>query len=100
MSKKRHVNQEAHYKDIINKQKRIIQDLKKKASRADKIEDRYTDLEEIEMWDRAASEDFLKNERQSANSCPDCDGELYIIDGEKIKVYICPDCKYRASKRA
>jgi peptide subunit release factor 1 (eRF1) len=97
MSKKRDVVKELHYKEIINKQKKMIQDLKKKAGRAHKLEERYSDLEERE------AELLLEEEETSRPGpkygCPKCSGELYVIDGSRMKVFICHDCGYRASKR-
>lgn len=96
MSKKRHVNREQHYKSIIRKQKKIIQDLKKKNGRASKLEDRYYDLEEREAEAMLDEQDNLP---ETGYSCPRCSGELYVIDGTRVKVFICQSCSYRASKR-
>jgi ribosomal protein L37AE/L43A len=93
---KKNVDKERHYKNIINKQKRIIQDLKKKVGRADKIEERYTNLEELE------AEILLEIDAQEVASkynCPKCKGQLDVIDGSRVKVFICKHCDYRASKK-
>jgi hypothetical protein len=101
MSKKRSVNREAHYKNIINKQKKIIQDLKKKNGRAFKLEERYNDIEEREAELLLEEESFQDNHQEgSTYGCPKCSGELYVIDGSRIKVFVCQNCNYKASKRS
>lgn len=98
MSKKHSDNKEAHYKAIIQKQKRIIQDLKKKIGRVDKLEKRYADLEdretELEFEVYVQKSVFIKNE------CPSCNSELNIIDGGRRKIIVCNNCGYRTSKKA
>lgn len=96
MSNKRTVNREAHYKNIIAKQKRIIQKLQKQVGRASKLGERFYEVEEFNE-----SEDFdLRQEAApSANSCPKCKGPLDVIDGSRMKVLLCHSCGYRASKR-
>jgi len=75
--------------------------LSKKAGRANKIEERYHDLEEKE------AESFLEEvieEKKIVNNllCPRCKKELIlIIDSVKIRVYECSSevCEYRCSRR-
>lgn len=100
MTKKRTLNREAHYKSIIDKQKKIIQELKKKVSRSHKLEDRYNDLEERETELALLESTEHLQEEQKRFGCPKCNGELYVIDGGRRKVYICQDCNYKASKNS
>ena len=96
MTKKRSVNKEIHYKDIIQKQKKIIQQLKKQNGRAGKIEERYADLDDRE------AELLLEEEeesRPSTNTCPRCKDNLDIIEGSRVKVFLCQNCGYRATKQ-
>jgi len=98
MTKKRSLNREQHYKSIIEKQKRIIQELKKKTGRAHKLEDRYNDIEEREA-ELLLLEDSEDIQEQQGFGCPKCSGELYVIDGSRRKIFICQDCEYKGSKR-
>lgn len=93
---KRELSKEAHYKNIISKQKKIIQKLQKQIGRAGKIEERYADLDDRE---EALLEQEVPTPKNSKNNCPRCHGALDVIDGTRIKVYVCQDCNYRASKK-
>ncbi len=99
MANKRTVSREQHYKSIIEKQKRIIQELKKKIGRAGKLEDRYADdIEEIEA--RLLEADAQATEKEAPvakNACPTCRQALEVIDGSRRKIYICHNCGYRKS---
>ncbi len=89
---KRELNRELHYKNIIAKQKRIIQDLKKKVGRAGKLEDRY--YEEHEPLEEVAP----PAPQPGGLSCPKCRGELEKIDLGVRTLWRCLDCVYRCSK--
>lgn len=96
MTKKREVNKEIHYKKIINKQKNIIKDLKKKASRGSKVQDRYEDLEE-ELLIQLEDQEISYN---NVNVCPSCiKGKLEIIDLKVRKMIVCSSCDYREVKK-
>lgn len=98
---KRRPDKESHYKGIINKQKSIIKELKKKAGRGDKIQDRLEDLELELSSQLKEEEEALKNKESVAKAlkCPECGkGELELVDLKVKKLYICNICKYRRTK--
>jgi DNA-directed RNA polymerase subunit RPC12/RpoP len=76
-----------------------IKRLKKELGRQNKRQHLYEDLE-----DRQEEIEYLKQQAKSRKSenkyvCPKCSGQLEVIDGSKLKVFICTECSYRASKR-
>lgn len=100
MSKKRSPDKESHYKGIINKQKSIIKELKKKAGRGEKIQDRLEDLE-LELASQLKEEEALKNKELAikVSKCPECGkGDFELVDLKVKKLYICNICKYRRTK--
>jgi ribosomal protein L37AE/L43A len=94
LGKRRDVK-EAHYKDIINHQKKIIQKLRKQVSRATKLGEQFFEEETDFEFDEVES----SKPQQSKNVCPRCGSPLDVIDGTRMKVYICTGCDYRASKK-
>lgn len=80
----------------VNHLRGVIKKLKKNISRQRKHGSRYEESKEVE----ALLEEEME-ERQTLNKmkCPKCTGVLDIIDGAKLKVFICQDCDYKASKR-
>jgi predicted RNA-binding Zn-ribbon protein involved in translation (DUF1610 family) len=44
-------------------------------------------------------EDNNKDKQNVKFACPKCSGELDIIGGSKVKIYICQECPYRVSVR-
>lgn len=94
---KRPVEKEQHYKNIINKQKVIIKELKKKLSRAGKSQERFENLQEeldfiIEEEERYDRQDNTVEELL----CPECNkGTLEFIDLGIRKMLRCSKCKYR-----
>lgn len=98
MAKREH-NKEQHYKNIINKQKNIIKDLKKKARRSDKLSERFEDLE-IELISQLEEEEAEERKVVDKNLCPNCSkGTLEIIDLKIRKMFICNKCNYRMVKK-
>jgi transposase-like protein len=97
MGKSRSRSKENHYKNIIQKQKSMIRNLQKQLSRFYKQEERYVELEEKEAEILLREEIEERQEITSTHSCPRCNNELYVIDGNRRKVYLCHDCDYRCS---
>lgn len=97
---KRQPDKETHYKKIINKQKSIIQDLKKKAGRGEKAKERFDDLE-LELIAQIEEEKEVVFERQDVTKCPECGkGTLETIDLKIRKMYRCDNCAYRVVKKS
>ena len=98
---KKELDKERHYKNIINKQKHIIQELKKKIGRAGKVKDRYDDLE-LELSaqiDEIESKEFTK-EIDDKLKCPDClKGDMEFVDLKVRKMWVCPKCNYLQIKK-
>lgn len=89
---KRELDKERHYKSIINKQKKIIQELKKKAGRGTKSKELFDDLQE-ELIEQLESED---EKGESSAVCPECrKGELEVVDLKIRKMIVCNKCTYR-----
>lgn len=100
MAKKPSVDKELHYKKIIQKQKSIIQELKKKMGRADKSKERFDDLEQelIAQMEEEVKEVVYKPELKG--KCPDCNKNSFeFIDLKVRKMYVCSSCGYREIKK-
>jgi uncharacterized protein with PIN domain len=83
-----------HYKSIIRKQKKIINELRKEAGRGKKIKDHYEDLEQElteHLMDIEQENTFIANE----DSCPEClKGNLEKIPLGPRKMIKCDSCNY------
>lgn len=93
---KREVDQESHYKKIISKQKTIIQELKKKAGRGEKTQERFDELEQelIAQLEEEAATPYTK--ATEADRCPDClKGTFELIDLKVRKMRVCNKCGFR-----
>jgi hypothetical protein len=81
------------------KLKAEVKKLRKQLSRNKKREFLYEDLEAKEAEALLKEELEERKNVSSKEKCPRCKGNVDIIDGAKIKVFICQDCDYRASVR-
>ncbi len=83
-------------KKIINKQKKIIQTLKKEAGLGNKQKRRFEALEEELMEQLLEEEDTEKNDA----TCPSCQkGNLELVDLKVRKMFICDTCDFRKIKK-
>lgn len=97
---KRVLDKETHYKNIIRKQKETLKTLKRQANRSQKLEGDFFDLHELEKESllEEDSKEYVPT-TSPKHICPRCKSNLLVIDEPKIKVFICDDCNYRATKR-
>ena len=97
--KKRELSKEAHYKNIISKQKQTIQELRKQVSRGNKAQqllESYEPEDEddfIEIYEDTAAETDVK--------CPKCGkGSLVFVDLNVRKLFTCSTCDYRKATKS
>lgn len=76
-----------------NKDK-AMKNLKNQVSRQNKRKHLYEDfeLEKVEYL-------RIETPEESKYKCPKCMEGLEVIDMPKIKIFICPNCDYKASSR-
>lgn len=98
---KREADKESHYKNIINKQKSLIKELKKKAGRGHKIEERYEGLElDLVTQIEELESNKFKSKAEEQLRCPDCGkGTLELVDLKIRKMWICSNCSHRVIKK-
>lgn len=100
MTKKKSHSEVEFLRGEIRNLKAQIKHLKKFVSRKEKREHLFQDFEETEMETLLKEEIQERGEVIRSLKCPNCKEPLDAInEGGKITIYICPDCKYRCSKR-
>lgn len=93
-------DKETHYKSIINKQKSIIKDLKKKAGRGIKSKDQFDELSQ-ELISQIEDEREALFDNQEVTKCPECGkGTIETVDLKIRKMYRCDNCAYRIIKKS
>lgn len=100
MTKKKSHSEIEFLRGEVRQLKAEIKRLKKDTSRKDKREHLYEDLEDLQAESLMQEEVEERGEVFKNLKCPNCKEALDVInEGGKIIIYICPDCKYRCSKR-
>jgi hypothetical protein len=99
MPKKLERNELEYLRSENKKLKSLNRHLRKDLSRKEKREFIYDDLELKEAELLLAEELEERKILKQTNHCPKCEGDLEVIGGDKIKIYICNDCNYKVSKR-
>ena len=99
MAKSKDRSEVEHLRGLVRELKSELRHLKKTMARKQKREHLLEDVESRE------AELFLQEEMEEKKTvaqterCPKCKSKIDVIDGAKLKVYICSDCGYRKSSR-
>lgn len=100
MSRSKEKSEVEHLRGLVRQLKSELRNLKKSMARKQKREHLLDDVEEREA-ELLLKETLEEKEVVSKKeTCPKCRGKLDIIDGARIKIYICSDCSHRFTKRS
>jgi hypothetical protein len=98
MAKSKEKHPAEYYKSIIRKQSKVIQDLQKKAGRANKTQSKLIERE-LELAEQFLEEELNDKALANDDTCPNCNvGKVEITTLGPKKLISCTNCAYRKVK--